>query len=197
MILGASTRRIRAYLSGAPATTNPDFLTAWADHNLITHAFDPDDLRGALNGTTPVEIIPGPATGFKRQVKLISIYNRDTAGVTVLVESYDGTDQRRWVRAILQPDWSLQWEPGGSWKVYDNLGIEQAATTSTVVLTVEDVDGVPSYPNISIIQFDQADGFVVSQPVTSIARIDSTGSPSPDQEARLLAFWRLFNGRGL
>jgi len=39
-------------------------------------------------------------------------------------------------------------------------------------LTVAELDGTPSYTGITQIQFDQADGFIVSQPLTGIARID-------------------------
>jgi len=40
------------------------------------------------------------------------------------------------------------------------------------VLRVREVDGTPSYAPIHIIEFDQADGFVVSQPAVGTARID-------------------------
>jgi hypothetical protein len=56
-------------------------------------------------------------------------------------------------------------------------------------LTVEEVDGTPSLTNISKLQFDQADGFVLTQPVAGTARIDYTPAAAPDHEARLLALW--------
>lgn len=42
-------------------------------------------------------------------------------------------------------------------------------------LTVEEADGSPSLAAISVIRFDQADGFVVSNPAAGVARIDFTG----------------------
>lgn len=39
-------------------------------------------------------------------------------------------------------------------------------------LTVEEVDGAPTYGSISTIRFDQADGFVLTQPGANIVRID-------------------------
>ena len=39
-------------------------------------------------------------------------------------------------------------------------------------LTVSEVDLAPSYTSITTVRFDQADGFVVSQPAAGIARID-------------------------
>ncbi len=56
-------------------------------------------------------------------------------------------------------------------------------------IRVEEVDGSPSLTAIDTLQFDQADGFVVSQPSAGVARVDKTGTP--DNDARLLAFWDL------
>lgn len=176
MILDSTTKRIRAYLAGAP-TTQPDWITSWADHNLTTHAFTPGHSFGVMTGTTPVVLIAPPASGFQRQAKLIGIYNRDVANVTTTVEVDDGTSQRKWVRALLEPDWSLQWEPGGTWHIYDENGILQTnlATAPAGSITVEEVDGTPSLVGTTVLRFDQADGFVVSQPGAGIARVDFTG----------------------
>lgn len=47
-------------------------------------------------------------------------------------------------------------------------------------LTVAEVDGTPSYTGISSLQFDQADGFVVSQPSAGVARVDFVPPPPTD-----------------
>lgn len=192
------TRRIRAYLSGAPSV-QPDYNCSWVDIDTTSYVTTPDSGAGILNSTTPVEIVPVSPGGSKRQVTEISVHNRDAADITVNVETYDG-NQRKLLQALLSTNWTLEWERGGTWHVYDENGIVQGTGgggTPVTEITVEEVDGVPSYAATSKIQFDQADGFVVSQPVAGTARVDSTGTPSPDQEARLLAFWRFFNGRGL
>ena len=129
MILATATAEIRAYLGGAPGT-QPDFYTSWADHNTVTHAFIPDSTSGALNSATPVTIIDSPAAGYQRQAKHISIYNRDAAAITVTVEHYNGTTQRSIITTILDPGWSLQWEPGGTWHVYGADGVLQGGGSS-------------------------------------------------------------------
>ncbi len=195
-----TTRRLRAYLAGAVTSQQPDYNCSWVDIDSTAYTTSPDSAGGTLNSTTPVEIVPVAPTGSKRQVRHISIYNRDSAAVTVTVEFYDGANGRRIVTAALDPDWSLAWEPGGTWHVYDENGILQGTGGgggTPTVITVEDIDSVPSYTNVATLQFDQADGFVITSPVAGTARIDSTGTPSPDQEARFLAWWRFFNGRGL
>ncbi len=56
-------------------------------------------------------------------------------------------------------------------------------------LTVREVDGTPILQNISIIQFDSADGLVLTEPVAGTVRVDYTPAAAPDNEARLLALW--------
>lgn len=44
-------------------------------------------------------------------------------------------------------------------------------------LSIEEVDASPSYANITTVRFDQADGFVVTNPTAGVARVDLTGIP--------------------
>lgn len=45
-------------------------------------------------------------------------------------------------------------------------------TASAGSLTVQDVDATPSYNSITTLQFDQADGFIITNPSAGVARID-------------------------
>ncbi len=192
-----TTRRIRAYLAGAVATNQPVFNSNWVDIDGINYVTTPDSAGGALNSTTPVEMVTVAATGFKRQVVSFTIHNLDTADVTAIMEVYDGATSRPLYRALLSPGWSLEWEHGGSWHVYDEEGVEQGTGGGGATgIAVEEVDGSPALTGITTIRFDQGDGFVVSSPGAGIARIDATGTPAPDEEARMLVFMALFN-RGL
>ena len=51
-------------------------------------------------------------------------------------------------------------------------------TLGTINITVEEVDGAPSITDSPTLQFDQADGFVVTNPSGSIARVDLAAIPS-------------------
>lgn len=55
--------------------------------------------------------------------------------------------------------------------------------------TVEEVDASPSLSGITVLRFDQADGFVLSQPVAGTVRVDFTPVAAPDEEAQLLAWF--------
>lgn len=56
-------------------------------------------------------------------------------------------------------------------------GVKWAAAGSTS-LTVREVDTVPSYAGNNILEFDQADGFVITNPIAGTARVDITAIPS-------------------
>ena len=58
-------------------------------------------------------------------------------------------------------------------------------------LTVEELDGSPSYADITKIIFDQSDGFVVTQPSAGRVRIDKVGTPAPDNDALILTWMDL------
>jgi len=48
-------------------------------------AFTLGSSQGTLNGTTNVTVVEAPSSGVVRTVRLINIYNADTAAVTVYV----------------------------------------------------------------------------------------------------------------
>ena len=92
-ILDSVDKSITAVMSGAAATTNPDFTAAYADRTATSLTEGAND--GALNGTTPVTLVAAPAASTKRIIKSMTIQNRDTAAVTLTVRyvSAGGTRQ--------------------------------------------------------------------------------------------------------
>lgn len=107
LVLDATTKSVTALLSGAAATTNPDFTAAYADST--TSAFTPAANAGALNGTTPVDLVAAPAGGTQRLVRTITVRNRDTAAVTLTVRlSVSGTHYQVWSGSLAVGDvWQL------------------------------------------------------------------------------------------
>jgi len=83
LVLYTTTKSITVAMSGAPATTNPDFVTAYSDDNGTTFVEGSSD--GALNGTTQVTLVASPAASTRRLIKSIFVENRDTASVTITV----------------------------------------------------------------------------------------------------------------
>lgn len=91
-ILNTTTKKIQAKLGGAPATANPDFIVSYADNDGSVFTEGVND--GALNGTTEVDICPAPASTFRRVIKNITIFNRDTASVTLTIYFNNNGTQR-------------------------------------------------------------------------------------------------------
>ncbi len=87
-ILDATTKSITITMTGAAATTNPDWTSAWADDNGTT--VTPGSSDGTLNGTTPVTVVAAPAASTQRIVKEINVHNVDTAAVTFYVKYVSG-----------------------------------------------------------------------------------------------------------
>jgi hypothetical protein len=89
MIRLNATSKLQAYLDGAPATTNPQVIVNYSDLTASAYAGAP--IASNLNGTTPVDICP--AGIGQRDIDHISVFNLDTAGVTVTVlMDVSGTD---------------------------------------------------------------------------------------------------------
>ena len=75
IILDNTTGTIQAVLGGAITTNQPDYWTGYVDHTTTTVLSG--NGGGALNSTTDVNIVSAPAASTQRQVKYISIYNRE------------------------------------------------------------------------------------------------------------------------
>jgi hypothetical protein len=123
-VLNTTAKSIKVSMSGAAATTNPDFVATWADNDGTTFTEGASD--GVLNGTSDVTVVAAPASGTRRIIKAINIENKDTAPVTVTVK-YDSGTQRTIAKTTLAV--------GDTWTitgVYDTNGNFKTLQTTTV-----------------------------------------------------------------
>ena len=97
LILDATTKSIEVAMSGAAATTNPDFTAAWADNT--GSAFTEGASDGALNGTSAVTLVAAPGSSTRRVIKTITIENKDTAAVTLTI-SYNNNSTLRTIAKV-------------------------------------------------------------------------------------------------
>jgi hypothetical protein len=93
LVLTNNTHSIKVAMAASAATTNPDWILAYADNTGTTFTEAASD--GTLNGTSDVTIISGPASGTRRVIKNLTIYNRDSGSVQLIVKYDNGTSQRR------------------------------------------------------------------------------------------------------
>jgi len=136
LILDATTKSIVVAMSGAAATTNPDFTAAWADNDGSTFTEGATD--GALNGTNSVTLVAAPASSTRRTIKTITIENKDTAAVTLTISYNNNSTLRTIAKVTLQV--GDTWTTDGTFDTNGNLktviGSVNLATQVTGTLPV-------------------------------------------------------------
>lgn len=136
LILDATTKSIKAVMSGAAATNNPEFTAAYADSTTSALVEGAND--GALNGTTGVTLVAAPAASTRRVIKWITIQNKDTAAVTVTI-TYDTSGTGKQIAKVtLQPNdtWTTDGTFDSSGSLKQSFGTVNLATQVTGTLPV-------------------------------------------------------------
>ena len=128
LVLDATTKTIQAVMSGAAATSNPEYTVAYADSTSSSLTEGASD--GALNGTSAVTVVSSPAASTRRVIKWITIQNKDTAAVTVTVtyNNSSGSTTRQIAKVTLQPNDT--WTTDGS---FDSTGSLKQTAGSVAV----------------------------------------------------------------
>lgn len=137
----STIQKLQAFLSGAASTTNPTCTV----HSYIVPstakvvrgsqgqiAGDPSEYRRApefkiLAGTAETDISAAPPSGAVKDIVQISIYNADTAAVTVTVcIDQNGTNEILIVCTLLTKE-TLHYEDGQGWYATDSGGARKTA----------------------------------------------------------------------
>jgi hypothetical protein len=138
LVLDGTTKTIQAVMSGAAATSNPDFTVAYADSTSSSLTEGSND--GALNGTTAVTLVSAPSASTRRIVKWLTIQNKDTAAVTVTVtfNNSTGPTTRQIAKVTLQPNdtWTTDGTFDSSGNIKTVVGSVNLATQVTGTLPV-------------------------------------------------------------
>lgn len=128
LILDATTKSITAVMSGAAATTDPDFTAHYAD--ITASAYTPGSNDGTLNGAAAVTIVAAPAASTYRIINAITIQNRDTAAVTVTLRYVSAGGTRQIWSGTLAVGDTLTLDG-----TYDNTGSLRTAMQSGLITT--------------------------------------------------------------
>ena len=131
LVLDTVNKSITVAMSGAAATTNPDFVTAYSDDNGTTFVEGSSD--GALNGTTQVTLVAAPAASTRRLIKSIYIENKDTAAVTITVTLNSSSTLRNIAKVTLQV--GDTWSTDGTTDTNGNIKTVQGAVSLTSGVT--------------------------------------------------------------
>lgn len=123
MILDSTLLNLQAVLVGAVSANQPECHVDYIQWNSEGVPTKPRTFRTALNSTTDVNILAAPATAtFILEPIAVSIYNKDTASVTVIVKTDDATTERIIVKATLLTLETLCYEKGRGWYALDANG---------------------------------------------------------------------------
>ena len=113
------TLKLEAVLAGAVAANQPEVHVDYVDWTKDNVQTPPTPFRVALNNTTDVTILAAPVLNPRREPVGITIYNKDTAAVTVTVKTDDGTTERIIEKKQLAAGETLVYEKGaGPWQVF-------------------------------------------------------------------------------
>jgi len=175
LVLDATNKSITAVMSGAAATTNPDFVTTYADSTSSSFTEVPND--GTLNGTTPVTIVASPAASTRRVITDMVIFNRDSAAVTVTIKYVSGANTRTIWQGVIQPNESSTIDG-----VFDSNGNLKTAPTFTATTGSGNIV-LATNPSISM-----AGGSIVI-PATASALATTEGAMKWDSTLKQMALY--------
>ena len=117
MILDGSTK-LEAVLAGGVSANQPEVHVDYVDWNINGETSPPVTFRVALNSTTDVTILAAPTASPAREVMNLTVYNKDTASVTVTVKTDDGTE-RILMKQPVATLGTLCYEKGVGWYVME------------------------------------------------------------------------------
>jgi len=115
IILDATTKSLEVDLDGAIATNQLPIVASFVDVTTTTYAPGATDTE--TNNTTAVTAVAAPAASTQRQVKLLTIYNRDTAVAIVTVQLNNNATLRTLIKVTLAVGDTLVYTDGEGWRV--------------------------------------------------------------------------------
>ena len=128
IVLQNITDSLEIVLSGAVATNQLPFVATYVDST--TTAYSPLRTTGLTNDTTVVTIVASPAASTSRTIKTISIQNKDTAIITVLVSYNDNGTKYVVLKVTLDIGDNLEYTETNGWKVITTDGAVKLGSTS-------------------------------------------------------------------
>jgi len=126
IILDSTGKSLEVLLTGAPATTQPQFMASYVDVTITSYT--PKATDGVTNSATPVTAVAAPAAATQRQVKLLTVANIDTAAVTAILQLNNGGTTRRLARVTLAVNSTLVYTDGEGFRVIDANGQIQGSS---------------------------------------------------------------------
>ena len=120
---GTHIQQLYISLSGNVTTNQLPCRAHYKDVAPITSPYIKDDSNEVLtNNSTKVLLADFPASGWKREISQMDVFNADTVNATVTLWSYDGTNYYAIVQITLQPNYTWHFSTSSGWKITDTNG---------------------------------------------------------------------------
>lgn len=129
--LSSTTEKLQAVLGGAVSATQPQAIVCYSDQT--ASGYSGGVQRTALNSTTDVDILAAPAASTIRDVDYLSIYNRDSASITVTVKYDVSATDSVIITVTLATLETIQYIHGAGWSCLDSAGKLKITTSSFAV----------------------------------------------------------------
>jgi hypothetical protein len=127
IVLDATTRSLEVLLGGAVAASQLPVVATYVD--VTTSTYLPGSSNTVTNNSTAVTAAAAPAAATQRQVKLLSVYNADSAAVALTVRYNDNGTARKILTSTLQAGESLLYTDGEGFRALDANGAVKHAWT--------------------------------------------------------------------
>lgn len=126
IILNSSVDKIQLTLDAPITSDELPYYVAWTDTG--EHDYIPNQSNGLSNSATPVTIVDSPAESYKRTIKYINVYNKDTVSVSIKLDLVSNST-RTLVYLTLQSNERLEYTDTVGFRVLDSTGAIKTATT--------------------------------------------------------------------
>lgn len=160
MDLLPTTDILRARTDATAATTEPSVIVSSKILDTVYRKLSqllPE--RTALNGTSNVTIAAAPSTGNHKQVREITIVNRDSATRTITIESYDGSTAYPFHSVTLAAGEKATYSEG-VWKRFNAAGTEQTEQAAYLLPAGDSI--------VTILGSDQANSNAVANTLEDV-----------------------------
>lgn len=130
MILDSTVRKLQVVL-GEAHTTNPCAVVAsWFDSG-TTPSGGPS--LSSTNGTTAVDVVGAPPSGYIRQVNELTVFNADTVDHAVTVRFNDNGTTYTIIKQTISPGQSLTYSKALNWNVPSFSGLTESSGSWTPI----------------------------------------------------------------
>lgn len=125
-------KKLQVVLGGAVSTSECPINVSYRDYSTASPMGSPGSADSITTGGTAVDAVPAPPAGFRRDLEGFSLYNDDTAAVTVTVRLYVNSSTTRvlWYGA-LQTDECLFYNESRGWYATDANANQKSNATGT------------------------------------------------------------------